>query len=71
MAGLKETRTTMLRYLYTTLDVKPELFLYNPQIKVRLAKQFFFSCLYNNTLGVRRMNQIKVRLSEANFFLPV
>ena len=49
MAGLKETRTTMLRYLYTTLDVKPELFLYNPQIKVRLAKQFFFSCLYNNS----------------------
>ena len=50
MAGLKETRTTMLRYLYTTLDVKPELFLYNPQIKVRLAKQFFFSCLYNNSI---------------------
>ena len=49
MAGLK-TRTTMLRYLYTTLDVKPEFFLYNPQIKVRLAKQFFFSCLYNNSI---------------------
>ena len=42
MAGLKETRTTMLRYLYTTLDVKPELFLYNPQIKVRLGKAIFF-----------------------------
>ena len=59
----------MLRYLYTTLDVKPKLFLYNPQIKVRFSP----ACIITapNTLGVRRMNQIKVRLSEANFFLPV
>ena len=74
MSGLKNPHYYVAVFIYYFGCKTRIILIYPPKLKCVWAKLFFSpACIITapNTLGVRRMNQIKVRLSEANFFLPV